>query len=467
MVYSGDWLVITIAPSFFFNAMSTLRNFPAKMDMRAIALLPRVKNGELKIRWSIDRVKRFLDKNRTKSHYPVVACLIVRGMPDAIYNPDIWAPSTCTMKNGQLVCDKTDPVILLHLNKQIGEHEGILRTTAVRLQIQSRDLFTPRIICNTAKYGESAQGFVDIKNLAQEFLSHDPRPATWRDDKNKQTGSSFKLFKSALKSLYAFASVKLKQQDVFLHEIDKKFLSRYEQYMRLTFPPGTVSQYFIKLGLVLEYAVTAGYIQTSPLANYKKISVAEKTEISADELDRPISHDNLERIRNTPIRDNDDLERFRKIFCLQTWAGFSFNDLKVIPDVRKLIRKDLSGRTVITYHRAKTGELAIVPLFPETTALLEALNYSINPGSYRGYLDGLRKIFLDYFSLGNYQELGAHTGRHLFGNEMLERGFSMEAVSRMMGHKKLETTVKHYAKINTDKIFADYNAIKRREAKDA
>jgi site-specific recombinase XerD len=108
----------------------------------------------------------------------------------------------------------------------------------------------------------------------------------------------------------------------------------------------------------------------------------------------------------------------------------------------------------------KNGQLAIVPLFPETEQLLKKLKNNVNPGPYKIYLRRIKKLFI-HFGIPLEEKQGTHIGRHIFGSEMLEMGFSMESVSRMMGHSTTKETEKVYAKINYDKIKSDYDRIKQ------
>ena len=129
-------------------------------------------------------------------------------------------------------------------------------------------------------------------------------------------------------------------------------------------------------------------------------------------------------------------------------------------NLRDLVTKDLSGNDVIQYNRAKNGQLAIVPLFPETRDLIEQLQWNMKPpGDYNTYRTHINTL-LKLYGIPRQKGDSSHLFRHIFGAEMLKRGFSIEAVSRMLGHATIEETQGVYAVVDSEKIHTDLNRIK-------
>lgn len=178
----------------------------------------------------------------------------------------------------------------------------------------------------------------------------------------------------------------------------------------------------------------------------------------ANQLDRVLSKDHLGILENTQVGAKN-LELTRLHFLFQRWTGMSWADMNHYGNrIMECLRTDLKGRSVLQYNRVKTGETAIVPLFPQTKELLKKLGDRIYPGIYITYYKRMISLF-EYLNIP-IRDAGAHMGRHVFGSEMLEAGFTMEAVSRMMGHASVKETEDTYARINADKIFADASKIK-------
>ncbi len=63
---------------------------------------------------------------------------------------------------------------------------------------------------------------------------------------------------------------------------------------------------------------------------------------------------------------------------------------------------------------------------------------------------------------GIYKNLTTHTARHTFATTVtLSNGVPIESVSKMLGHKKLQTT-QHYARVLDIKVSEDMQALKNR-----
>lgn len=310
---------------------------------------------------------------------------------------------------------------------------------------------------------------------------------------NNMEGATARLYVGNMKGVLAnFLRSKYNAEDFFVDEIDTVFLYRFELFMKHAasrrgkpFKEGTQVAYIGKMISIVNYAKKVGEITKDIMIGYdpystinNKVKPANIVTTLKETVFWKIAPADLHKIEtiqpqghavrgetatNTGNQYNYDLVRIRHIFLLQTWVGFSFADLVAIRDVRHLITNDLLGRKSIVYYRAKTGELAIVPVFEQTERLLEALDY--NPSPLSSYDTASRKIkaLLRYYNIAIPEETVTHLGRHLFGSRMLTMGFSMESISRMMGHTSIKMTESVYAKIDLTKIQADYSRIQSRE----
>lgn len=70
---------------------------------------------------------------------------------------------------------------------------------------------------------------------------------------------------------------------------------------------------------------------------------------------------------------------------------------------------------------------------------------------------------MDMYDIPREKGDSSHMFRHMFGAMMLRRGFTIEAVSRMMGHASIEETQRTYGTVDSEKIHADYSKIKKIE----
>lgn len=237
----------------------------------------------------------------------------------------------------------------------------------------------------------------------------------------------------------------------------------------------SIKNYFRYLSAVFEWASKLEMIPKDPFIGFDPKTVssgnAKKIAVDApDMLNRKISVKDLDVIRTLDIPETINnrpygvtQKRTRLLFLLQTWTGLSYIDMQNIGEnFKNYLIKDLSNNTVFRYRRQKTDVMAIVPLFPETVDLLDKLSWDISPGSYDTYLRNIGVMLAAYEIINTKQS--AHLGRHLFGSEMLRKGFSMESISRMMGHSSVRQTEKVYAVIDTNRIHADWEKIKVMDA---
>lgn len=243
---------------------------------------------------------------------------------------------------------------------------------------------------------------------------------------------------------------------LWLRSVKKTIAGKAKKQSSEPLGASTVKLYVEKLAALYAYAYREEYIEQNPFARYDMSRTERVVKLSAEMLDRKISKSDLERIENHRFETPRE-ERMRLIFLWQRWSGWAWRDLRT-QDVKKCLKLDGNERKSVIYNRKKTGELAIVPLFPQAEEILQKLDYNVNPGSYTTYYTAMKRLFS---SFGLEPESPTHAGRHVFGSEMLEMGFSMEAVSRMMGHSSTDVTESIYAKINSEKIFSDLNRIQK------
>jgi hypothetical protein len=275
-------------------------------------------------------------------------------------------------------------------------------------------------------------------------------------------------------------------EDIYLDEIDTVFMYRFDMFMgsSLTrhgkpYAPGTITEILNKLVAVVGFAFKTGEVDKDVLVTYNRLSnkntkdenivknfrdavtwKMDPVDLHKIETVVPAGKALNEELEDVKNQNGYNLARTRLCFLLQTWTGFAYADLVNNRNVREVIRKDMTGADSIIYHRAKNGELALVPLFPQAKAILEALEYNPHPNcSYDTYLRKIKALFR-YYNIEMDDKEGTHVGRHLFGSRMLNMGFSMEAISRMMGHTSIRETEKVYARVDLTKINLDYDRIK-------
>lgn len=180
------------------------------------------------------------------------------------------------------------------------------------------------------------------------------------------------------------------------------------------------------------------YIESNPYTRFDDVRGTSKER-------EPLTKAELEQLRAMEL--SGKLERVRDLFIFAAYTGLAFADLC-------LFRYDLdvvesNGMYFINGERLKTGTKFYTPILPPAMAVLDKYLYELPCISMQKYNDYLHVI---EEKMGLRKPLTSHIARHTFATTItLANDVSMEAVSKMLGHKHISTT-QIYAKVLTTTI---------------
>lgn len=139
----------------------------------------------------------------------------------------------------------------------------------------------------------------------------------------------------------------------------------------------------------------------------------------------------------------------RELFLMMCYSGMSVSDL-INFNPEKAITKDGNW---VRYRRKKNNNSCVVPLLPMFKDVIGRNKWPVKIArrTIQYQLQPLQAL------VG--KPVTSHWGRHTFGCIMLELGFRMETVSRMMGHSSITTTERFYAKVSHDMIAREMEEI--------
>lgn len=141
------------------------------------------------------------------------------------------------------------------------------------------------------------------------------------------------------------------------------------------------------------------------------------------------------------LSDRPKLAYARDMFCIMCFTGMAIGDLvRFTPD---WIGED--GKYLI-YNRTKRGRRSEVPIFPISYELIHRHTWpcKISDRTMQYHCEDISEL------VG--RKVTPHTGRHSWGCIALELGFSIESVSKMLGHSSIKITQDLYAKVTRQKI---------------
>lgn len=259
-----------------------------------------------------------------------------------------------------------------------------------------------------------------------------------------------------------FLTKKRRTTDIYLKQLDYKFISDFETYLCGYYPKGhpkamshnTVMKHLQRLRKIITLAYHLEWIEKDPFIRWKPTWEKRQREfLSENELS------NLETY-NLPV---DRLDRVRDLFVFSCYTGLSYSD--IIRLSHDQIKKGIDGRDWIITKRQKTKTPVKVPVLYKAQELID--KYKNHPvtqvsGTLLPVITNEKtNLYLKEIAeaCGIEKNLTFHMARHTFATTVtLSNGVPIETVSKLLGHTKIATT-QIYARVLDRKISEDMEAL--------
>lgn len=314
---------------------------------------------------------------------------------------------------------------------------------------------------NHYRYVESRDSFVTAEKVRNAFLGYEVRQQTLlelfkqhNEDASKLNGISkapatLVKYDRTYRRLEEFMKAKYKVSDIALREIDHKFVTDFEFYLRTVSrcnenTTGKFMQIFRKIVLI---AKNNGWITIDPFANYHiHMKAVDRGYLTEQELERILEKD----------FDSRRLEQVRDVFIFSCFTGLSYVDVRNL--TKENVVTSFDGKLWLQLHRQKTSTAVNLPLLKTPLAILKKYEDKMPDGrllpvSSNQKLNSYLKEIADV--CGIKKNLTFHLARHTFATTTtLAKGVPIETVSKMLGHTNIKTT-QIYARITNDKIRED------------
>ena len=230
-------------------------------------------------------------------------------------------------------------------------------------------------------------------------------------------------------------------------EIQHHHIQDFESYLKGNFAESTAANMLSKMRSIILYAINNGKIENDP---FKGIRINKRLK----DVDC-LSIEDLNNLRQKQM-PNDRLERVKDLFLFQCFTALSYCDMALLhPDD---FQKNDLGQTFIRKSRAKTKIEFCTVLFEDAEAIASKYGYQlpvISNQRYNGYLKEIAAICnID-------KDLHTHIGRHTAACYLLNKGLSIEVVSRILGHTNTRMT-RHYAKLLDESVFKEFKRLEER-----
>ena len=213
-----------------------------------------------------------------------------------------------------------------------------------------------------------------------------------------------------------------------------------------TLSDGTIHNYHKHLKAMLNRAVTFGIIQASPYAR-----LVGKFRSGEDESVEYLTEDEMQLILDTHPVPGTQMETVRDLFVIQMFTGLAYSDVQAL-DIRNYHKE--GDAWVSNGKRIKTGVPFVSQLLPPVVEVLERHGWQVPQIPNQKYNAQL-KTFGNVIGIGG---LHSHLARHTFATYMLSNDVKLQNVMRMMGHKKIQQTLR-YAKVIAKDVQDEYGMI--------
>ncbi len=251
--------------------------------------------------------------------------------------------------------------------------------------------------------------------------------------------------------------------DVYLKELDFKFLCDFENFLSNYWPVGhpralsqnTIMKHIQRLRKMVTLAYHLEWIPRDPFVRWNPVYEKKQREfLSENELS------NMENFEFTSER----LDRVRDLFVFSCYTGISYIDIMNLTNDNLVLGID--GVNWIYTTRQKTKSIVKIPLLEKAEILINKyqrhpmtdVSKTLFPQITNEKLNVYLKEVAHY--VGISKNLTFHMARHTFATTVtLSNGVPIETVSKLLGHTKIATT-QIYARVIDSKVSQDIHILK-------
>jgi site-specific recombinase XerD len=267
---------------------------------------------------------------------------------------------------------------------------------------------------------------------------------------------TFKRYGHYKKRILEFLNFKYQLSDIQIDQIKYSFALEYEHYLKsvVKLHQNSLVKFLQYLCRVLDYGVKYDYLVKNVLSGYKVHTKETKKEyLTSDELQRIVEKE-ISIPRLSEVRDCF-------VFCCYT--GYAYKDASLLCSDH--IVTGINGKKWIYTSRQKNDNVSNVPLLEPALNIIEKYKEHpvclsknrLLPMKSNQRLNAYLKELADI--CGITKPLTTHIARHTFATTvLLTNGVSLEATSKMLGHKSIKTT-QIYGKIVESRVGAEMDQL--------
>jgi integrase len=229
--------------------------------------------------------------------------------------------------------------------------------------------------------------------------------------------------------------------------VKPSLLQAFKEYLLGKVNQNSAVVYLARVKTACRQAVKDGILSRDPA-----LDVSIKKQATQRQF---LTLEELEKLAATPCGNQDT----KAAFLFSAFSGLRYSDVKALTWGQV---KGANGSSFLEYSQEKTGEPETLPLSAEAAAILETQkNARVSPrikshvnadavfklGAQQTIDKAIRR-WVKRAEIG--KKISFHNARHTFATLSLTNGVDIYTVSKLLGHKSLETT-EIYAKVIDEK----------------
>lgn len=226
-------------------------------------------------------------------------------------------------------------------------------------------------------------------------------------------------------------------------ELTPANITKFDDYLhRRGIKQTSVWGYHKTLKTYVREALRLELIEKDPYANMK-------VERGKSEWGRYLTIEELDTMMDAKM-PTESIDKVRDLFVLQCLTGMAYADLMAF-DFSKVTKK---GDTYVLHdERRKTGVGFTVVLLPKAMEILRKYDYKL-PNITNAQYNMRLKVVAD--ACGIEKPISSHYGRRTCGMVLLNKGFPIEVVAKVLGHSNIQTTQEAYARILDETVEREF-----------
>lgn len=279
----------------------------------------------------------------------------------------------------------------------------------------------------------------------------------------KLSQGTLKNYSSTTKYIIKYLSCNYNRRDIFLSELDYKFIFDFESFLRNCKPlhkhqplsNNGIMKHMERLKKIINLAVTMQWVKQDPFPKYK---------LRYEETDRKyLSLSEFTTLKSKRFR-KEYLQSVLDMFLFSCYTGLAFIDIFTLKTSNVVIGND--NKYWLYTRREKSKVVVKIPLLPEALELIAKYKNNIKANELGKVFPVISNQKINYYlkeigrSCQLSKDLSFHMARHTFATTVtLNNGVPIESVSKMLGHKEIRTT-QIYAKVLEYKLSEDMDNLR-------